>query len=83
MHLDYIKTAMGSARNIKEYNMNYKRRGKAVIFCHVNFQVGLSKRAGAELDSRSLENALVPLGFEVEVCCDFKLQELKDKLKDC
>lgn len=74
---------MDHRSNITEYKMDYKRRGKAVIFCHEKFDERLqfNRRKGAEFDAARLDEAFKYLGFEVELHHDLLLDTIKDKLK--
>lgn len=64
------------------YNMNHKRRGKALIINEENFsrelrQQGLSQRTGTKIDERKMRNRLEALGFQVESYTDFKVSQMK------
>ncbi|CAB3368663.1 Hypothetical predicted protein [Cloeon dipterum] len=50
----------------EEYNMNYPRRGVALIFNHVHFDTEES-REGSSKDCDRLKGVLTKLGFEVRV----------------
>lgn len=68
---------MTTDRYAKEYNMNHKHRGQALIFNHENFTIPyLSTRRGTNVDSEQLTKALERLGFEVSVHKDCILSEI-------
>ena len=54
-------------KDAEEYNMNHKRRGKAVIFNHDEFQNKTLHRAGTAVDVSILKETYKALGFEVVV----------------
>lgn len=65
------------------YNMQHRYRGKALIFNHKDFKMGLSSRNGTELDCSKLEVSLSKLGFDVESFLDLTLKELNTTLDYC
>ncbi|XP_017865459.1 PREDICTED: caspase-1 [Drosophila arizonae] len=68
---------MTTDRYAKEYNMNHKHRGQALIFNHEHFTIPyLSTRRGTNVDSEQLTKALERLGFEVSVHKDCILSEI-------
>jgi len=68
----------------KEYDMNHKRRGKAVIFNHSKFQDNnYPDRDGTEFDVRILDKTYDALGFEVEVYPDFKRADIENAIAKC
>ena len=53
-------------KEAREYKMNNRRRGRAVVFNQINFSAD-PKRNGAETDGKNLTKTLEALGFAVEV----------------
>lgn len=68
----------------ERYKMDHDRRGRAVIFCHVNFEerLNLTKRDDGEESAQELEKALKTLGFDVVIHYDLTFDELKEKLEE-
>ncbi|XP_011858285.1 PREDICTED: caspase-1-like [Vollenhovia emeryi] len=63
--------------------MNYKNRGKCIIFNHDRFDfTNFSQREGSSLDAKRLEVTFGNLGFDVEVYDDFTHSEVMDMLQD-
>jgi len=64
------------------YNMYHPRRGKGVIFNHLNFEpdLKLSCRTGTEKDADDLERTLKGLDFDVTVHQDMEFAKLKTAL---
>jgi caspase-like apoptosis-related cysteine protease len=54
-------------KDAEEYNMNHKRRGKAVIFNHDAFRDQSLNRSGSTADVNVLTETYGSLGFEVIV----------------
>lgn len=64
-------------RNAREYNMNHKHRGLALIFNHEFFDIpSLKARAGTNVDCEELRKALKRLDFDVSVHKDCKLRDI-------
>lgn len=65
------------------YNMNHRRRGKAIIFNHMDFdkRTQLSKREGSDIDGIQLQHTLENLGFTVCMYDDLVKADL-DKVLD-
>ncbi|KAJ9598226.1 hypothetical protein L9F63_011047 [Diploptera punctata] len=63
-------------RDAIEYNMNHKRRGKAVIFNHEEFD-SRPFRDGSHHDVASLEKTYGNLGFEVVIYNNLDYQQIK------
>ncbi|KAL7737060.1 hypothetical protein ACLKA6_005281 [Drosophila palustris] len=64
-------------RYAREYNMNHKHRGLALIFNHEYFDIpSLKARTGTNVDSEELRKALKRLDFEVSVHKDCKLRDI-------
>jgi len=63
---------MPTHKDDDKYNMNHKRRGKAIIFNHLNFHpsLGLNTRNGTNCDRDNLRINLRQLDFEVYVYDD-------------
>ncbi|KAK3573243.1 hypothetical protein QTP86_015780 [Hemibagrus guttatus] len=64
-----------------EYNMNHKRRGKALIFNQENFQGGLGKRLGTNKDRDNLRERFQDLGFEVNIQNDKTKKEVLREIR--
>ena len=63
---------MPTSKDDERYNMNHKRRGKAIIFNHLNFHhsLGLNTRNGTNCDRDNLRINLRQLDFDVYVYDD-------------
>jgi len=64
-----------------EYNMNHKRRGKAVIFNHDVFENN-SPRDGSAADVSALKETYGALGFEVVFHENFKSTDIQKAITD-
>ena len=71
-------------RDSEQYNMNHRRRGKAMIFNHKNFdpRLGLKARNGTDRDRDNLRITLRNLDFEVKVYDDLPYKEMERILED-
>ena len=70
-------------RTATEYNMNHKKRGKALIFNHQIYEIpSLSERIGTHKDCRDVGDAFRNLGFDVNVHQDCKHQELMKAIQN-
>ena len=70
-------------REAREYKMNHRRRGRAVVFNQINFALaGWPKRDGAETDGENLTRTLSALGFTVEVYEDKQGSEIETILEE-
>ena len=60
---------MPTTKDAEHYNMNHRRRGKAFIFNHMNFdpRLNLNTRNGTNADRDNLRINLRQLDFDVEV----------------
>ncbi|XP_054997881.1 caspase-6-like [Sorex araneus] len=67
---------------VKEYKMNHKKRGLALIFNHEEFHglLGLRRRGGTCIDRDNLYSRLVELGFEVKYYDNLKAKEVMCKM---
>ncbi|CAL8116243.1 unnamed protein product [Orchesella dallaii] len=72
---------MPVGRDSEVYYMSHPKRGKAVIFNHDKFEIGLSERSGTEVDEQKLKTCLSKLGFEVWVHRNLKHEKIKDALE--
>ncbi|TGZ45913.1 putative caspase [Temnothorax longispinosus] len=63
--------------------MSHPKRGMAIIFNHSNFKKNLkaTDRPGTFKDTEGLEKILTKLKFEVIMCLNFTLKEIKDTLR--
>jgi len=67
----------------REYNMNHKRRGRAIIFNHQTFNNKPSiLRKGTNTDQENLNNTLSKLGFQVEIHEDKEFDDIKQILDE-
>ncbi|XP_044736090.1 caspase-1-like [Chrysoperla carnea] len=70
-----------SLRDDIYYNMNFKKRGMALIFSHEKFGLpGVPERSETKLDLIKLEERLTALGFDVDVYIDKCVRDIEDKL---
>ncbi|EDW01038.1 caspase-1 [Drosophila grimshawi] len=77
MNVNKYVARMPTERNAREYNMNHKKRGIAVIFNHKSFDIpSLSVRNGTNLDCEELRKAFENLEFEVSVHNDCKFRDI-------
>jgi len=70
--------AMPCDKDAENYNMNHRRRGKAFIFNHMNFdtRLNLKTRNGTNNDRDNLRVTLRQLDFDVEVYNDLPFKEM-------
>jgi len=75
---------MPVAKDATQYNMNHRRRGKAYIFNHMNFDPvqQLKARNGTNADRDNLRVCLRQLDFEVEVYDDLKVKDIERVLEE-
>jgi len=71
--------SMPTSKDAEQYNMNHRRRGKAYIFNHMNFdpRLQLRPRNGTNCDRDNLRIILRQLDFEVEVHDDLPFKEIE------
>jgi len=71
--------SMPTTKDADNYNMNHRRRGKAIVFNHMNFEskLGLRPRNGTHNDRDNLRVVLRQLDFEVEVYNDLPYKEIE------
>ena len=70
-------------KDAREYKMNHRRRGRAVVFNQINFSsAGWPNRHGAEMDGENLTQTLSALGFTVTVYVDKQSNEIEAILKE-
>ena len=70
-------------RDAEEYNMNHKRRGKAVIFSHDKYENESVHRDGAAVDVRVLTETYEALGFEVVVHENLEFTDIRNATTEC
>ncbi|KXJ71200.1 caspase-like [Aedes albopictus] len=63
------------------YDTTNKRRGVALVFCHMNFST-MAKRNGTDKDRNDICNSLYALDFEVRVFDDLSRKEVLETLKE-
>ena len=68
-------------KDAEEYNMNHKRRGKAVIFNHDMFRHN-SSRPGSAVDVSVLTETYGALGFEVVVHENLKFTGIQNAITE-
>lgn len=70
---------MPTAKDAEFYNMDHRRRGKAFVFNHMNFdpRLQLRPRNGTNCDRDNLRINLRQLDFEVEVYDDLPFKEIE------
>merc|ERR1719420_2408270 len=70
---------MPTSKDADLYNMNHRRRGRAFIFNHMNFdpKLGLNTRNGTNSDRDNLRINLRQLDFEVEVHDDLPFKDIE------
>ena len=68
-----------TSKDAELYNMNHRRRGKAYVFNHMNFdpRLQLGPRNGTNCDKDNLSTCLKQLDFEVEVHDDLPFKEIE------
>ena len=64
-------------KDAEEYNMKHKRRGKAVIFNHDEFEDKSLHRHGSAVDVRVLTETYEALEFEVVVHHNLNFADIK------
>ncbi|XP_044735773.1 caspase-1-like [Chrysoperla carnea] len=62
------------------YNMNFEKRGIALIFNHETFGVPADERPASRYDRDALACRLAELGFDVDVNDDYRVKDIQDKL---
>ncbi|EDW31806.1 GL11317 [Drosophila persimilis] len=66
----------------REYNMNHKNRGLALIFNHEFFKIPrLKTRLGTNVDAEELSKTFKKLGFDVTVHKDCKWQKIRENVE--
>jgi len=75
---------MPTSKDAEFYNMNHKKRGKAFVFNHMNFdpRLQLRPRNGTNCDRDNLRINLRQLDFEVEVYDDLPFKEIERILEN-
>ena len=70
---------MPTSKDDERYNMNHRRRGRAIIFNHLNFHhsLGLNTRNGTNCDRDNLRINLRQLDFDVSVYDDLPGKEVE------
>ncbi|KAK7864598.1 hypothetical protein R5R35_003189 [Gryllus longicercus] len=70
---------MAVERDAEEYNMRHKRRGRAVIINNDEFQmVGMTARAGSDVDVKNLSESFKALEFEVQIHTNKQFREINE-----
>jgi len=71
--------AMPTEKDAQYYNMNHRKRGKAFVFNHMNFdpRLQLKARNGTNCDRDKLRAVLRQLDFEVEVHDDLPYRSIE------
>ncbi|PSN37219.1 hypothetical protein C0J52_12652 [Blattella germanica] len=70
-------------KEAEEYNMNHKRRGKAVIFNHDKFEhTNMGPRDGSHIDVQRLDTTLSMLGFEVIIHHNLDYTDMKSVINE-
>jgi len=74
---------MPTTKDAEFYNMNHRRRGKALIFNHMNFdqKLQLKIRKGTNCDRDNLRDTLMELDFEVNVFDDLHFDKIEGLLE--
>ena len=75
---------MPTSKDAEFYNMNHKKRGKAFVFNHMNFdpRLQLIPRKGTNCDRDNLRINLSQLDFDVEVYDDLPFKEIERILEN-
>jgi caspase-like apoptosis-related cysteine protease len=69
-------------KDVEEYNMNHKRRGKAVIFNHDAFTNQSRNRDGSAVDVNVLTETYGALGFEVIVYKNLNITDIRTAITE-
>ena len=69
-------------KDAEEYNMNHKRRGKAMIFNHDKFK-SEDPRPGSDADVSALKETYEALGFEVIIHQNLIQSAILKALAEC
>jgi hypothetical protein len=64
------------------YDFNHSRVGAAIIFNQMKIK-GEAERKGSQKDSDDFRKVLFEIGFEVKICNDFTIRQIKDELESC
>lgn len=76
------KTYPSMPTNERYYDFTHDRVGAALIFNQVKIS-GETERTGSLKDAKDLEVVLADIGFDVKVCNDFSIAEIKAELVGC
>lgn len=85
-----ISIPVSVGKNDRWYNMEHPKRGRAIIFNHMDFkpieergkQTTLTRRAGTDVDGQNLHSTLSGLGFQVSIYKDPSLKNIEDILDE-
>ena len=75
---------MPTSKDSDQYNMNHRRRGRAFVFNHMNFdpRLNLNVRNGTNNDRDNLRINLRQLDFDVEVHDDLPFKDIERILEN-
>lgn len=68
--------------NERYYDFNHARVGAALIFNQMNVK-GEVERKGSQKDADDLKLVLSDIGFDVKICNDFSIRDIKEELLAC
>lgn len=68
--------------NERYYDFTHSNVGAALIFNQMKVK-GETERKGSRKDAVDLENVLAEIGFEVKVCDDYSIREIRAELDSC
>lgn len=80
MHSSFSQKISDSSSD-KIYNNSHSRAGAAVIFNQMFFK-GQTTRYGTDNDAMRLGNILADIGFDVKICNDLTVRDIKKELYD-
>ena len=81
---EHLSGYVSVEKDSTEYNMNHKRRGKAVILNHEEFDTpSAPARHGSHHDVKRLEMTYAKLGFEVVIYNNLGYQKIRSLVESC
>lgn len=63
------------------YNLNYPKRGLALVFAMKSFSGRAGKRGSAKKDLTNMKNTFTDLGFRVKPYLNLKTEKMREKLE--
>lgn len=64
-----------------DYNMEHPNRGTCLVLNHATYDDQQPRRLGTYVDVKRIQQTFGSLGFNVDVCNDYKYDDIKKKIK--